>query len=211
MRALMRTLGELCVTAGLLLALFAGYLLWGTERHLDREQERLLRELVRTWEAPRRTTGRVRPGEGMALIRIPTLGEDVRHVVVEGVEAADLRKGPGHYPGTAPPGRRGNFAVAGHCTTYGGPFRQLDELDIGDEIVVDTRRRRYTYRVTQRRVVPPTATEAIAQVPFRPGRKPTRRYITLTTCHRRYLATDRLVVIGELAERAPRRRPVALS
>ncbi|TNY35703.1 class E sortase [Thermomonospora catenispora] len=207
----MRAVGELCVTAALLLALFAAYLLWGTARHLDREQERLLRELIRTWEAPPGTAGGVRRGDGVALIHIPTLGDDVRHVIVEGVAAADLRKGPGHYPGTAMPGRRGNFVVAGHRTAYGGPFRRLDELDIGDEIVVDTRRWRFTYRVTQRRVVPPTASEAIAQVPFRPGRKPTGRYITLTTCHPRHLATERLVVVGELAGRAPRERPVTLS
>ncbi|MBA9001852.1 class E sortase [Thermomonospora cellulosilytica] len=204
-------MGELCVTTGLLLVLFTAYLLWGTGRYVDQEQERLFRELARTWEAPRGTTERVRLGDGVALIRIPKLGDGFRYVVVEGVGTADLRKGPGHYPGTAMPGQLGNFVVSGHRTTYGGPFNRLDELDIGDEIVIDTRRWRFTYRVTQSRVVPPTASEAIARVPFRPGRKPAKRYITLTTCHPEYSAAERLIVVGELAERVPRIQPVSAS
>ena len=82
----------------------------------------------------------------MAKIEIPRIGVD--WIVVEGVDVADLRKGPGHYPGTALPGVRGNVAIAGHRTTYGAPFQDINELDPGDEIILTTVTGRYVYRVT---------------------------------------------------------------
>jgi sortase A len=123
---------------------------------------------------------------------------------VEGVDAAKLRQGPGHYPGTAMPGEIGNFVLSGHRTTYSAPFNRIDELRRGDDIVVDARDARYTYRVTRAEVVEPTRMEVIAPVPEHPGERPARPMITLTTCHPEYSARQRLIVYGVLAQREER-------
>jgi len=207
LRAIIRGIGELCITAGLIVLLFMAYELWGTGRYTREQQDRLSDQLLRSWNAPpaRVTTEKVKLGNGIAMIRIPRLGKDYRYVIVEGVEPRDLRKGPGHYPGSAMPGQIGNFVVSGHRTTYSAPFNGLDRLRDGDRILIDTRTAQYVYKVTGRRVVKPTAVEVTAPVPFRPGAKPTERLITLTTCHPKFSAAKRLIVFGKLAERRPRR------
>ncbi len=93
-------------------------------------------------------------GDVMALLEIPSIG--VHTFVVSGVEPADLKQGPGHYPDTPMPGQLGNSAIAGHRTTYGQPFYRLDELKPGDEIVVTTVQGRFVYRVTASEVVDPS-------------------------------------------------------
>jgi sortase A len=195
---IVRTFGELSLTAGLVLMLFVAYTLWGTGQYTQQQQNRLKQDFLhRTAGAP------VRLGDGMALIRIPRFGKKYGFVVVEGVGTADLRKGPGHYPGTALPGRVGNFVVSGHRTTYAAPFNRLDELRPGDTILIDTATRHLVYRVTGRAVVSPSETSVVAPVPFHPGRRPTKRLITLTTCHPKYSAAQRLIVFGVLASRSP--------
>lgn len=206
MRAIIRSLGELCITAGLILLLFVAYELWGTGRYTAGQQDRLAEELSREWDSGRVTTERVRLGKGIALIRIPRLGSDYRYVVIEGVGVRDLRKGPGHYPGTAMPGQVGNFVVSGHRTTYQAPFNKIDKLRDGDTILVDTRAKQYVYHVTGQRIVMPTRVDAVAPVPFHPKRRPTQRLITLTTCHPKYSAAQRLIVFGKLVTERPRVR-----
>ncbi len=85
------------------------------------------------------------PGDALARIEIPTIGLDAK--VVSGVQPADLKNGPGHYPDTPMPGQLGNSAIAGHRTTYGQPFYRLDEVEPGDEIVLTTVQGRFVYRM----------------------------------------------------------------
>ncbi|MEW2356060.1 class E sortase [Spirillospora sp. NPDC029432] len=203
MRVLIRGLGELCITAGLVLLLFVTYGLWGTGRYTRAQQDELGEDLQRSWSS-KVTREKVELGRGMALIRIPRFGKKYRFVVVEGVTQKHLRKGPGHYPGSAMPGEVGNFVVSGHRTTYSAPFNRVGELRKGDEILIDTRERQFVYRVTGRKVVEPTAVEVTAPVPMRPKAKPDEPLITLTTCHPKYSAAERLIVFGELAETVPR-------
>jgi sortase A len=200
-----------CITAGLILLLFMTYELWGTGRYTREQQDRLNDELLKSWSAPaqRVTTEKVRLGGGMALIRIPRLGDGYRYVVVEGVSSTDLRKGPGHYPGSAMPGQVGNFVVSGHRTTYSAPFNRIDTLRDGDRILIDTHQKQYVYKVTGQRIVRPDAVEVTAPVPFHPGRRPAEPLITLTTCHPKYSDAKRLIVFGELAEERPRRTATA--
>jgi len=120
----------------------------------------------------------------VAKIEIPRIGVD--WIVVEGVEVADLRKGPGHYPGTALPGVRGNVAIAGHRTTYGAPFQDINELDPGDEIILTSVTGRYVYRVTGTQIVSPSETSVLA-----PSEEP---ILTLTSCHPEYSARERIIV-----------------
>lgn len=210
MRGFIRTLGELFITFGIVVLLFVTYTLWGTGRYTQSQQTSLAERLEERWSepvsaaAPAVTREKVRLGDGLALIRIPKFGKKYRFVIVEGVSPADLRRGPGHYPKTALPGRVGNFVVSGHRTTYSAPFNQVDRLKPGDEILIDTRSTQYVYRVTGSRVVAPTRVEVTAPVPFHPGRKPKKKLITLTTCHPKYSAAQRLIVFGELDRQLPR-------
>ena len=148
---------------------------------------------------------RMPPGPAFALIQIPTIG--VERVVVEGVGRGDLRKGPGHVPGTVMPGQRGTFAVSGHRTTYGAPFYRLDELRKGDRILIVTQGWTFVYTVSRTQIVLPTDVWVLDNVPG-PGSKP-RATITLTTCHPRYSARQRLIVFGDLASSIPKRGAAA--
>jgi sortase A len=133
----------------------------------------------------------VEEGDPVAVIDIPDLG--VTKYVVAGVAASDLKKGPGHYPMTPQPGHLGNVAIAGHRTTYGEPFRDLDELETGDDIVVtDVAGRTFYYRVTESFVVQPEDSWVVATT------DPSRALLTLTTCHPEFSAKQRLIVTAEL-------------
>lgn len=141
------------------------------------------------------------PDRGVALLTFSrpggsdTLVHDEPLVVLDDVTLTDLQQGPGHYPDTALPGESGNFAVAGHRTTYGAPFYHLDVLRRGDQVLVTDREgRRHTYAVAEQRVVLPVDTWVIGDDPLGSG-KPT---LTLTTCNPRFSAAERLVVHAEL-------------
>jgi sortase A len=128
-------------------------------------------------------------GEPAAHIRIPAIGVD--KIVVEGVALPDLKKGPGHYPETPLPGQEGNAAIAGHRTTYGAPFNRLDELVAGDEITIETVQGEFTYLVTEQLIVKPSQVEVLED-------KGDNR-LTLTACHPKYSARERIVVVALLA------------
>lgn len=143
------------------------------------------------------------------MLRVPRLGLVVP--VAQGVDKrAVLDKGyAGQYPGTAGPGERGNFALAGHRNTHGEPFRYINRLRAGDELIVDLRGRRYTYVVGK--ILNETTerdTGVIAPVP-RSVVKPDQgygepgAYITLTTCTPEYSSKYRLVVWGTLRSSGP--------
>jgi sortase A len=129
----------------------------------------------------------VAPDEPMALLEIPDIGVDV--LVVPGVTHDDLKKGPGHYPDTPLPGQLGNASIAGHRTTYGAPFFDLDKLEPGDEMIVTMiTGDRFVYRVTGSEIVGAGDSWVITT------RDPNVAELTLTTCHPKYTARDRLVV-----------------
>ncbi|MEZ5235043.1 MAG: class E sortase [Acidimicrobiales bacterium] len=127
-------------------------------------------------------------GEPVARIVIPDIGVD--KVVVEGVEVEDLRKGPGHFPDTPLPGQAGNAAIAGHRTTYGAPFGDIDQLEIGDEIRVTTVQGEFVYTVAGQEIVQPEQVEVVG--PFGDNR------LTLTACHPKFSAAQRIIVWAEL-------------
>ena len=130
------------------------------------------------------------PNEGspVGIIRIDKIGLD--KVIVEGTATNDLRQGPGHYIGTPLPGEAGNAAIAGHRTTYGAPFYDLDKLSAGDLIDVTTVQGAFTYQVTGSLVVSPSDDAVVADTPT--------PQLTLTTCNPRFSASSRLVVRAKL-------------
>ncbi|HVB27236.1 MAG TPA: class E sortase [Mycobacteriales bacterium] len=200
-----RTLGELLITAGVVILLFVAYELWITNLYTNREQTHLRQAIEAQWHHPvpvvrQQHATLVDPplGDGLAILRIPRLGRSYLKVIVEGVDHEDLKRGPGHYPGTALPGQIGNFVVSGHRTTYGEPFNRLAELRLGDAIVIETRADFYTYDVSSIEIVDPTDMAVIAPVPDQPGAVPKVAMLTFTTCNPEYSARQRLVVHGRL-------------
>ncbi|WP_344245695.1 class E sortase [Actinocorallia libanotica] len=219
MRTVVRLLAELLITAGLVIALFVAHLTWGTDDYARRAQAGLNDELDALWRKQTTVSAAVRPGgprmvpqtaarpergRAFAVIRIPRFGSAWRYATVEGVSTADLAKGPGHYPGTAMPGQVGNTVFSGHRTTYGGPFNRVGELVAGDQILVDTATATHVYRVTGHKVVLPTDVSVVAPVPGKPGARPEKARLTLTTCHPKFSAAYRLIVFAELARSEPR-------
>lgn len=198
-------LGELLITFGIIVLLFAVYELKVTDLRNAATQRGLQHDLQQTWsgEAPGRPNGPdpvVHPikGQPLAIIRISRLDAHYSRVVVEGVDHDDLNKGPGHYPGTALPGQVGNAVISGHRTTHGAPFNKLDELRPGDIVDLQVSYRTYHYRVTATRIVSPDQRSVLLPVPDRPGVSPTSRILTMTTCNPKFSAAQRLIVFAEM-------------
>jgi sortase A len=156
--------------------------------------ERLPAGRPRVGFAARRLLRSVEDGAPIGRIRAGRIGLD--DVVVHGTGSGDLRQGPGHYPDTPLPGARGTVAVAGHRTTYGAPFRRLDQLDRGDRIEMVMPYGRFTYRVERTRIVEPTATWVTRRVDH--------DRLVLTACHPLYSAAQRIVVFARLDGAQPR-------
>jgi sortase A len=203
-RRLLRGTGWTLIGMGCFVLYFLVYQLVGTNAVTSRGQSDLRNQLQREWSAgpapardPKKVVPRrALPGKALAVLDIPKIQLDNK-VVVEGVGREDLRKGPGHIPSTVQPGQEGTFGVSGHRTTYGAPFYRLNELAKGDTITVVTREAIYTYTVTRTAIVRPTDTQVLDNVRGPEG-KP-KATITLTTCHPRYSARQRLIVFGDLS------------
>jgi sortase A len=137
---------------------------------------------------------RTSAGKPLGELRISRL--HAKYVVVQGTRTSSLRKGPGHYAGTALPGQPGTVGIAGHRTTYGAPFRHIDALRRGDSITISMPYGRFTYRVEGQRIVTPEDVSALQAVG--------RQRLVLTACHPLYSAAKRLVVIAQLQTATPR-------
>jgi sortase A len=133
-------------------------------------------------------------GDAVGKIVVNRIG--LSSAIVEGTGAGDLRKGPGHYPGTPLPGQRGTVGIAGHRTTYGAPFRKIDKIRPRDEITVVMPYGRFTYRVERTRIVAPTAVWVTQRVSY--------DRLILSACHPLYSAAKRIVVFARLIRSTPR-------
>jgi sortase A len=220
--------GKVLIATGLLMFGFVAYQLWGTgietaraQNSLETEFEDLLAGTTPSTtvvvtpppnpvdstpvdslpidsvpgdtlppEPPVQDLPPVAEGDPVARLEIPAIGTD--HIVVAGVAKSDLKKGPGHYPETPMPGQLGNAAIAAHRTTYGQPFFDIDKVQNGDEIVVTTLAGRFVYRVTGQQIVSPSDYQVIATT------DPTLATLTLTSCHPKYTARDRIIVTADL-------------
>lgn len=204
LRTGVRATGEVLITFGLVVLLFAGYEIWGKTVIVDAHQNDLTNQLTQAWGgdtdptvAPTGPTPKPTPpaeGKPVGGLYIPKL--DKHWVVVEGVSPNDIRYAPGHYPKSAMPGQVGNFAVAGHRIR--ATFWRLDELRSGDDIVVESQTEWFIYKVYQQRIVRPTQVEVVAPVPGKPGEKPTEKLLTLTTCNPKFDNYQRLIIHARL-------------
>jgi sortase A len=232
--------GEILITAGVVLGLFVVWQLFYTDVQSDRTQAAALDELTfpetarvaastgtgtdETAQPDAPTIVQMIPDdlkvyspEGAPVLgaqteattfgalHVPRWGYDYVKPISEGTDRARVldRLGIGHYSDTVMPGAVGNFSIAGHRTSYGKPFTNIQLLEKGDALVVQADSAWYVYRVTSTEVVLPTYMAAIAPTPGSPGVAPTAASITLTSCHPRYSAEQRYIAHGELEYWAP--------
>ena len=211
LRRVVDIFGRVLIGAGVLVLLFTAYQIWGTSIQESHTQSGLRTQLQNETNSaevrhalaeeaaldklptgpPIPAPHTVAPAEGDPVgdIRIPVIG--INQVIVEGTNTPDLRKGPGHYTGTPMPGQAGNAAIAGHRTTYGHPFYNLDSVKVGDPIVLTTLQGVFVYDAFKSVVVSPSDTSVINPVPA--------NILTLTTCNPRFSASTRLIVQARLA------------
>lgn len=129
------------------------------------------------------------PGPEQAIrIQVPAIGVDAP--VVEGDDWEALKQGAGHHVGSANPGESGNCVISAHNDIFGQIFRDLPDVDLGDELFVHTASQVYRYVVTQKRVIEPTEVRVMY-----PTSSPV---VTLISCYPYGIDTHRIVVIGEL-------------
>ncbi|MGO1053798.1 class E sortase [Crossiella sp. CA198] len=254
-RVVVRTFGELLITAGLVVLLFVVYEVYVTDWLSAGKQANATAAMDDRWKNPsvvnnnepqRTNQFQVGEGEGFAKVFVPAFGPDWTYTVLEGTSDKILEVGPGHYKGTAYPGQPGNFAVAGHRVGKGAPFNDIDLLESCDAIVVETQNEWFVYRMLPKadevkdwakgkgadakckgvapqgkggkddpyaktvgqEIVRPEQGEVIAPVPWRAGNAVPQgqqaKLITLTTCHPRFSARQRLIVHGVLVRTQPK-------
>jgi sortase A len=207
--------GELLITAGLLLGLYVVWeIVWSSVEAKPYQVAAL--EVIHErpgYVAPASDDAEYAPeyteniptvpgaahGEAWVSLHVPRWGYGYDVAVAEGTDKyATLDKGLiGHYTSTQNPGELGNFAVAAHRITHGEPFAGIMELRVGDDLIVETDEYYLVYKMTDHSIVVPTDMSVIWPVPGQEGVEPARRLITLTTCHPRYTSTHRYIVVGE--------------
>ncbi len=189
--------GEVLLAAGLIILLFVTFEIFGTAYLAGNYQRSLTNSLAPTIHTSTRPVvnhapPRVAPpshapiptnGTPIAILSIPAL--DLTTVVVQGTNTLSLERGPGHYRHTPMPGEAGNVAIAGHRTTWGRPFYNLDQVPIGSLMTLSSPQGVFTYRLKRLFVVNPKHVKVL-----RPTLRPS---LTLTTCNPRFSASTRLV------------------
>ena len=230
-RFVLRGIGQTLITLGCVLLLFVVYEVWITNVYSLRANHRVATKLQREWNRvaddpllplPNGSDPTIKLGTGIANLYLPRLGSDYHFAIVEGTNQDDLAEGPGHYAGTALPGAIGNFAVAGHRVGKGEPFLNIDKLRAGDPVIVETKSYWYVYRVKGhpagtnpqqstdadgipgRQIVDPSDGDVLLPVPNHRGAKPTERLMTMTTCHPKFTATERMIVYSALQAKVAR-------
>ena len=221
-RTVVRGLGEVFITLGVLLLLLCVYQLWWTNLTSAQAITASRDDIVRSWHQPVPGTtpsaaGSVTPtaqpvpsyGTGFALLYIPRLHDKVWGLPIhEGTSKDVLAQGAGHYRNTSMPGQVGNFAIAAHRSTHDEPFANFPDLRAGDKVYVQTRTSWYVYTLTRDdATLSPTDVWVIDAVPGKPGARATQRVLTMTTCTPRYGSTGRWAWWGVLASTSPTSQP----
>lgn len=219
-------LGELLVTAGVLILLFLGWQLWWNDAIMASQQSEAASDLSSQWfEQARATQGESAPpetpegygdpvvdatdyanGEAFAVMYVPRFGEGSQRGIAQGIGLDVLNSfqlGVGHYPETQMPGEVGNFAIASHRSAYGGGMHEIEQLRLGDGIFIQTRDGWYTYRFRDFEYVTPDTVGVLAPVPHRPELAPVDRIITLTSCNPLYSTAERIIAYGVLESWRP--------
>jgi sortase A len=197
MRAVLRFVASVMMVSGALLITDAAVtLLWQepVSAFVAERQQAQLEDAL--FDPPQRVLRRMPlEGDAIARIEIPAIG--VHEYVVEGTDTGDLRKGPGHYPETPLPGDPGTTAIAGHRTTYGAPFRKIDQVKRGQPITIDMPDGRFVYRVERTKIVDDQDLSVLDRVGY--------QRLVLSACHPLYSAAQRVIVFARFERRGPPR------
>ncbi len=204
-------IGELLITAGVLVFLFLGWQLWLNDLIVGTQDNHTATALAKTWDvenAPTRDTP-VTPidygdpvvsaapanAKTMAVMYVPRFGADWTREIAEGIGLADVlnTRRIGHYPTTQMPGDVGNFAVAAHRLTYGAPFRDIDQLRLGDRIYIMTPDGYYTYVFRNLEYVSKHGVGVLDPVPQRSAVEATTRLMTLMSCNPKWSTAERII------------------
>jgi sortase A len=216
-RRALGSIGRLLITSGVVLLLLVAYQLWGTNLQTSRSQDELQDEFEQqvgdggviqgstttttkpsgsTTSVPNDTTpatvASIPPpaiGEVVGRITIPSIGVH-NFYFVEGTGIDELKRGAAHYPETPLPGQAGNAAIAGHRTTWGAPFHNIDKMRVGDTVVITTQQGTFTYTMTEQLIVLPTDTYVLDDTGD--------NRLTLTACHPKLSSKQRIVIHAEL-------------
>lgn len=207
----MAWLGVVLILGGLSLLGYVGWQMYGTNWVSQRQHAEVLDALQETWDHGADAV-ETEAGPASAVLRIPRFGEDWAMPILPGDSDEVLSSGVAHLPDTAGPGEAGNYVLAAHRVTHGEPFRDLPELQPGDEVIVETRSHVYTYVLDtggDDLSVPFTAAWVLASAPANPdgGVSPAPGFtelLTLTTCAELFHTDDRLVAFGHLVGAEPR-------
>ncbi|WP_235492729.1 MULTISPECIES: class E sortase [unclassified Leifsonia] len=212
-------LGELLITAGVLVLLFIGWQLWWNDWITASQQTAAASSLSQEWIEQSRATPTPTPdasaeptdpgdpvvltsvtaGAPFAVLYVPRYGPDYHRTIAEGTGMDVLNStelGVGHYPDTQLPGEVGNFVVAAHRSAYGGGMHLINELQLGDSIIVQTQDGWYTYKFRSLQYVLPDQVEVLAPVPGSPDVPATDRVITLTSCNPLLSTAERIIAYG---------------
>ncbi|MCH9718478.1 MAG: class E sortase [Actinomycetia bacterium] len=209
-RRIFSVVGEILVTAGLVLLLFVGWQLYWTDVLAARAQADTRDELLLEWNlAPVddeiKTDINTTVGQPFGLLYVPALGDRSWDIpIVEGTEHSLLSQGVGHHKDTALPGQVGNFAIAGHRTTYGAPFMDIAELQPGDPVIVETKHGWFVYELNNDKIISPNDGWVLDPVPGKSNATPKQKLLTMYACHPMYSAAQRYVWFGELVAEYPR-------
>ncbi len=218
-------LGELLLTAGVLILLFLGWQLWWNDAIMAGQQSSAASGLSAQWAEEARADRGEAPapapvdygeplvgpasydnGETFAVMYVPRFGDGSQRRVAEGIGLDVLNSteiGVGHYPDTQMPGQIGNFAIAAHRSAYGGGMHEIEQLQLGDAIYIQTQEGWYTYRFRDFEYVTPETVDVLAPVPHHPELQPTDRIITLTSCTPLYSTAERIIAYGVLESWQP--------
>jgi sortase A len=221
LRAVIGGAGELCITVGALLLLFVVWQLGYVAVVGGSKQGDVVSALERDFggaghgvvQPSQTTAGRPAPpleakalsdGDVFGIVRIPRLGGPTwAKPVYQGVGLPVLAKGLGHYTDTQLPGEVGNVAIAGHRAGHGNPLIDIDAIQPGDVMVIETREAYFVYRAVRHEIVDLTKVDVIDPVPEQPGATPTERWFTLTSCNPRYGSSHRYIVFAKFEQKIP--------
>lgn len=212
-------LGELLITAGVLVMLYLVWQLWFNDMVERNQQNAAAVDLSQQWDADAAKNPPVFPESGeppaiaqpedgveFAILQIPRFGADYGAPLAGGVSKAKTldKAGIGHYPDTQLPGQPGNFALAGHRNTHGAPLNLVADLQLGDAIVVATPEGWYTYRYRNSEYVTPSAVEVLNPIPQSDSAEISDSVITLTSCNPKMSTAERIISYGVFESFTPR-------
>lgn len=208
--SILGVLGELLITAGVVVLLFLGWQVWLGNLMSGGAQASEAQALSRSWSGggpttPAASTARpdpvpppVQPAPGdsvqFANMIVPRFGTDYTRPVAQGINTDVLRAGVGHYPGTQMPGEVGNAAFAAHRTGNGSPFFDIEKLQVGDSIYIEMAAGWYRYVFRSLEYVPASGVGVLDPVPQATGVIPTDRLLTLTSCNPLFTASERIIM-----------------